>query len=291
MSFSEQDSRKEVSQVDEKLHQAIQELVYAYNFELLAFDEEFLIKSLGRGADAAGLQEPVAYCEHLKHNPEAADHFFKSFHITYTQFFREPLLFAYIEHRLVPGFVQQAPQGREIRIWSAGCSTGQEAYSLAIILDEYLRATGKELRFRIFATDISREALSVAERGEYYESDMQNVKLKYARAYFTEAGGKYTVVKAIKDKVSFAHYDLLDTSSANPPESIFGSFDLVCCNNLLMYYRKDLRMVMLKKLERSLSPNGLLAVSEAERSFIKSNTNFQPVTVPVSIFQKTNFIR
>ena len=280
-----------MSRVDEKLQKAIQGLTHTYKFDLLAFDEEFLTKSLGRGAAAAGIQEPIAYCEHLKHNPEAADQFFKSIHITYTQFFREPLLFAYIEHRLLPSFIQQAPKGREIRIWSAGCSTGQEAYSLAIIFDEYLRSAGKELRFRIFATDISREALSVAERGEYFESDMQNVKLKYVRACFIEAGGKYAVVKAIKDKVSFAHYDLLDTSSANPPESIFGNFDLVCCNNLLMYYRKDLRMAMLKKLERSLTPAGLLAVSEAERSFIKSNTSFQPVTIPISIFQKTGYIR
>ncbi len=232
------------------------------------------------------MQDPFRYVEHLKTNAPEADSYFRSLYITYTQFFREPLLFAYLEQKYIPNLIRQAPEGSELRIWSAGCSSGQEPYSLAILFHEQIKTAGKGLRFRIFATDVSAEALATAKGSVYSADEMQNVRLRHIQAYFTEKGDRYAVASSIKEQVNFSYYDLLDTVSANPPDSIFGNFDLVCCNNLLMYYKKETRMFILRKIERSLAPTGMLTVSEAERSFIKNSTDFQPVSTPVAVFHK-----
>lgn len=233
------------------------------------------------------MKNPLHYCEYLKEDAREAESYFRSLYITYTQFFREPFLFAYLEHRIIPNLIHHAPEGSEIRVWSAGCSSGQEAYSLAMLIDEQLKSTAKQLRFRIFATDISREALFIAETGVYPAAEMLNVRLKHMQAYFSETNGSYTVSRRLKDQISFSYYDLLDATSANPPDSIFGNFDIVCCNNLLMYYSKDVRLSILKKIEGALAQSGFLAVSEAERAFVKNYTAFLPTFIPVAVFRRS----
>lgn len=276
--------------MDEKLFGFIIDLAETHSTDLTAFDEEFLIKSLIRKSDSMGMKNPLHYCKHLKENALEADSFFQSLFITYTQFFREPFLFAYIEQRIIPNLIHQAPEGSEIRVWSAGCSSGQEAYSLAILLDEQLKSVSKTLRFRVFATDVSAESLAAARKGVYSSGDIQNVRLKHIQTCFSESDGRYAVIQRIKDNVNFSCYDLLDADSANPPDSIFGNFDIVCCNNLLMYYKKDVRLFILHKIEGSLAPTGTLTVSEAERAFVKNNTGFQPIIAPVAVFNKPDFI-
>jgi len=275
--------------LDHELSQKIRYLAQVNSVNLSTWDEEFLIKSFNRTSISAGFKNPLQYYEHLIANAQEADSYFKSLYITYTQFFREPLLFAYLEHKFIPNLIRQTLEGSEIRVWSAGCSTGQEAYSLAILFDEQLKSVGKELRLRIFATDVSTEALAIAENGVYSAFEMQNVRLKHIQTYFSETNEKYTVARGIRDRVTFSYYNLLDTASANPPDSIFGNFDLVCCNNLLMYYKNEIRMFILQKIERSLAPMGVLTVSEAERAFIKSNTGFQPVTTTIAMFHKPGY--
>jgi chemotaxis methyl-accepting protein methylase len=96
-----------------------------------------------RGCDAAGIKNPADYCARLKESRPEAEAFFQSFRVTYSRFFREPLLFAFLDQWIIPGIVRRAPPGSEIRVWSAGCACGQEAYSLAMLLDEQLQSSGK----------------------------------------------------------------------------------------------------------------------------------------------------
>ena len=275
--------------MEQDFAQSIRGLEQVYSVNLSVFDDEFLRKSFIRSSTQTGIQQPSLYLEHLKTDAQAAESYFRSLYITYTQFFRDPLLFAYLEHRVIPNLIHQMKEDGEIRVWSAGCATGQEAYSLAMLFDEQLKTTKKGIRLRIFATDVSEHALAIANKGVYAAFDMQNVRFKQVQAYFIESGGQYTVTSEIRSPISFSRYDLLEAGSENPPDSIFGNFDLVCCNNLLMYYKKEIRMSMLQKIERSLAPTGVLTVSEAERAFIKNSTDFQPVSTPVAVFHKPNF--
>jgi len=275
-------------QLEENLSTMIVQTANAYAVDLSVFDDEFLTKSFFRKYEASGMNNPIEYCAFLQENHIEATDFFQSLIITYTTFFRDPFMFTYLEHRIIPALVRNAQAGSEIRIWSAGCSSGPEAYSIAILIDEQIQLIQKEIRFRVFATDISGEVLSIAREGIYDATAMQNVKLKHLQQYFSESNGKYSVSANLKNHVSFSAYDLLDTSSANPPDSIFGNFDLISCNNLLMYYKKEIRLNILKKFERSLAPNGLLAVSEAERAFVKNSTKFQPISMPIAVFYNPN---
>lgn len=264
----------------------IVDIARSCSVDLAIYDEAFLAKTIVRGCDAAGIKNPADYCARLKESRPEAEAFFQSFRVTYSRFFREPLLFALLDQWIIPGIVRRAPPGSEIRVWSAGCACGQEAYSLAMLLDEQLQSSGKGLRYRIFATDVSRTALAAAQSGVYAAADVDNVPLKYIRAYFVETEGRYAVSPHLRERVGFSFYDLLDASSASPPESIFGNFDIVCCSNLIMYYKAETRWFILKKIERSMSQAGVLAVGEAERAFVKSNGLFLPVSAPAAVFYK-----
>lgn len=272
--------------MDGELLQCVIDVARSYSVDLSIYDEAFLEKSIARICDAAGRKDYAAYCEDLKKDRREAEALFQSMRISYSRFFREPLLFALLEQRVLPGIIQRASEGSEIRAWSAGCSCGQEAYSLAILLDEQIKSSGKRLRYRIFATDVSEDALSAAKNGIYAAADLQNVKLKHMQPCFSKIGDQYAVSPHLKEHVKFSYYNLLDASSANPPESIFGNFDIVFCCNLIMYYKKEYRLFILKKIERSLSQSGFLAVGEAERAFVKTNTGFQPVSFPVAVFHR-----
>ncbi len=275
--------------MDKEQMQLVIDIARSYSVDLIVYDEVFLRNSIARRCSSIGIENSADYCECLKENREEAENFFRSLHITYSRFFRDPMGFALFEQWIIPDILRRAPMGGEIRVWSAGCSCGQEAYSLAILLDEQLKSSGKDLRYRIFATDVSDTALATARAGVYTASDVKNVQLKYIQAYFIQSDGKYVVSPQLKQHIAFLHYDLLDATSASPPESIFGCFDIVCCSNLMMYYKKETRLFILKKIEQAISKTGFLAVGEAERAFVKSNSGFQPISAPVAIFHMPGY--
>ena len=279
-------NRRGVFGLEEELKETLLGLARVYSEDLLRYDEKFLVKSFLYGCKKSGLDSPRRYCEYLEQNSAEADSFFKSLHIPFSQFFREPILFAYLEQRLLPNLLNHTAPGGEIRIWSAGCAGGQEAYSIAMLLESLLENAPGGLRYRIFATDISQEAILHAKSGEYLAADVQNVKIKYLQKYLFKSGNHYTVSPALKENIVFSSYDLLDTNSVNPPESIFGNFDMIFCANVMMYYNADARAYILRKMERALTNNGFLILSEAERAFVKSQGIFHPVTHPLPIFQK-----
>jgi chemotaxis methyl-accepting protein methylase len=199
------------------------------------------------------------------------------------------LLFDLLDQMVIPDLIRRTPAGKEIRIWSAGCSCGQEAYSLAMLLDDRVESSDKHLQYRIFATDVSETALANARKGIYSTTDVKNVRHHHMQAYFTEKNGEYAVSQRLKDKVGFSLYDMLDTSVAAPPESIFGCFDIVCCSNLMMYYKAEIRSFILRKIENAVSQSGFLVVGEADRAFVKKNSALRPITVPVSAFRKSAY--
>lgn len=233
-------------------------------------------------------ETPAAYLAHLKNHSEEWATLFASLRITYSEFFRNPLTFALIEQIILPGLAEEKRKtgGGDIRIWSAGCAAGQEAYSLAILTRDFRRAHEKGFFFRIFATDASEVELATARRGVYDAAAMQNVPLKHLRGAFIQRGETYEVVPEVKALVQFSSYDLLDEDSTCPPDSIYGDFDLLLCSNLLFYYRPDIRRLILKKLERCLSPGGYLVTGEAESGIVAGAGGFRAIVHPLAAFQK-----
>lgn len=271
--------------MNEELSKIITVMKQRYGKDISIYDQPFLLKSLERRWIATGVNNDAEYCRCLEKNNMEADAFYSSLHITFSHFFRDSLTFALLERSIFPSLVYHKPEGSEIRIWSAGCSSGQEAYSIAMLLFDLAEASGKELRFRILATDISEEALAAGGTGVYDQSMVQDVKMKHLNKYFAKQGKTYTIVPRLRQYINFSAYDLLDLSTANPPESIYGDFDIVMCSNLLIYYKSDLQRVIIKKLQQAMSANGYLVTGEAEKKLVENVTTLQMIATPSAVFK------
>ncbi|MCX6089475.1 MAG: hypothetical protein NTX88_03675 [Candidatus Atribacteria bacterium] len=234
------------------------------------------------------MDTPVAYLEHLAQDREEAEALFRSLSIGYSEFFRDPLTFALLEQVVLPGLAEKKEKtGRgEIRVWSAGCAAGQEAWSVAILLEEMAAARGKPLPYRIFATDLSPAELTVARTGVYDAVGLQNVRWRHLHTYFTRKEERYTLVPRLRDRVDFSAYDLLDGYSVCPPVSVYGDFDLVLCCNLLFYYRPEIRSAILEKVQGCLAPGGYFVTGETEGGIVKESGGLRAVAPPPAVFQK-----
>lgn len=256
--------------------------------DLSLFDEAFLAKSFDRRLSVTSCNSAAAYLQRLREDRAEAEDFFRSLNISYSEFFRDPLAFALLEQVVLPGFVQEKEQaGRsELRVWSAGCAAGQEAWSIAILLEELNAGRERPVPFRIFATDGSDAPLALARTGVYDAAEVQKVRLKHLRKYFTVAGESYQIVPALTDRVDFSAYDLLAEGSSSPAAGIYGDFDLILCCNLLFYYRPEIRQRILDKLCRALCPGGHLVTGEAEREIVAQHEGLRAMAPPAAVFQK-----
>jgi chemotaxis protein methyltransferase CheR len=257
------------------------------------YDRSFLTKSLEKRLQKASIETSVPYLRYLSENREEAEAFFRSLNIAYSEFFRGQLVFALLEQVILPGLIEEKEKSAhpEIRIWSAGCAAGQEAYSIAMLLDELAMNRGTDIPYRIFATDASEAELVSARKGVYDSSTVLNVRLRHIDSYFTRQGEAYVVAARLQDRIDFSLYDLLDDRSSCPPVSIFGDFDLILCCNLLFYYRQDMRQFILHKVCRCLAHKGYLVTGEAERGIVEQTQGFHAVAVPAAVFQRTDRIR
>jgi chemotaxis protein methyltransferase CheR len=195
-----------------------------------------------------------------------------------------------LEHVILPVLIEEkGKSGRsELRIWSAGCAAGQEAYSIAMLLDELAHKRGIDISFRIFATDTAEAELETAREGVYDDAAVGNVGLKHINTYFARRGEAYMIAAGLRNRIDFSYYDLLDERTSCPPPSIFGEFDLIMCCNVLYYYRSDIRQCILNKLGQCLARGGYLVTGYAEKGIVEHLESYHPVVVPAAVFQRTD---
>ena len=262
-------------------------LARKHGLDVSVYSESLLEKSLARGMAATASPSPDAYLNRLEQNRTEAEAFVASLNISYSEFFRNPLAFALLEHLVLPQLVSQKSGHGELRVWSAGCAGGQEPYSMAILLDDMARTRQPAPpNFRIFATDLSEAELAVARLGVYDAAATQNVRLKHLRNCFVQHGESYAIVSRLKERIEFSIHDLLDRRLASPSGSIYGDFDVVLCCNLLFYYRAETQKFIVGQLCRALSRNGFLVTGEAERAIVEQEGCFQELNPPAGIFRK-----
>jgi len=249
------------------LPQFKQLLKQSHCLDISRYDESFLGNSIKKRIQETRCDSFEDYCDYLEHTHEEGKTFCQSLHVHYSEFFRDPLTFALLERLIIPELIQKKttnPQ-KEIRIWSAGCAAGQEAYSMAILLEEMITSINPGLKYRIFATDLDENVLAVARTGCYSADALKNVGLQRAETWFTRQGENYVVQPAIQQRIDFSIFDLLAEERSCPPASIYGEFDLVFCCNLLIYYQPPYRKLILEKFARCLARDAYLVTGEAER--------------------------
>jgi chemotaxis protein methyltransferase CheR len=251
----------------------------------VAFDSSFLIKSLEKRLIATGNETAEEYADHLTENKDEANLFLQSIFITYSEFFRNPLTFAVLERIILPSIVMKNKNTnrKEIRIWSAACAAGQEAYSLAMLLEE-LKNGNKEFTYRIFATDQCESQLNHALKGQYSADALNNLNLKRVKQWFRKQGENYTIKPELKENIDFSVFDLFNAQLSCPPASIFGDFDLLVCANLLFYYKGEYRKLILEKAEHSLANGGYIVAGEVERNILMKH-NYREVFPQSAIFR------
>lgn len=255
-------------------------------FDISRYDDSFVIQNLKRRQEMLQIQDVSNYFSLLSKSDTECFTYVQSLENNYTDFFRSGLVFAQLEHWILPGLIDQLPANRELRVWSAGCSTGQEPYSLAILLENLSEKRLHSFRYRIIATDFIESALDIARKGEYSQESVQNLRLKDISTYFSYANGMYVVSDRLKRNLAFSVYNLFDSSSAIPPDSIFGNFNLVICSNVLIYYNDSAKQHIIHRLGNSLDENGFLITGEAERNCVSKKSNLCGVTISSPIFKK-----
>jgi chemotaxis methyl-accepting protein methylase len=258
-----------------------------YQKNASVFDESFFNASIRRRAEirkSATLEDYAVLCSD---EISESDSLLASLCVGYSEFFRTPLTFACLEQIVLPDLVEKKKRTgcREIRIWSAACSMGQEAFSLAILYDELLARNPCDIKCRIFATDSNPDFISLAQKAQYPDSSMGKVSLHRIRSNFSSHDGLYEIDDRLKTYVDFSEFDLLNSTYASPKPSIYGSFDIVLCCNMLFYYSKEWRQRILDRLATSLVSDGYLVTGEAEREMVSKHA-FTEVFDRSALFKK-----
>lgn len=227
------------------------------------------------------------YRDYLGREQEERSILEEELQINYSEFFRNSLTFATLEHIVFPSLMKRiiGTKAREFRIWSSACSSGQECYSLAILLEELLEKSPQPFTYRIFATDISRTQIKQAMQGSYSADAIKTMSMERINKWFIKEGTNYTVLKRIKEKIDCSFFDLLNKKVTCPPVSIFGDFDLIVCANLLFYFKPNYQQIIIDKITKCLAPGSYLMTGETERELFLAQ-GFREISYGAAIFER-----
>ena len=196
------------------------------------------------------------YLEYVERNPQELDSLFNMILIGVTCFFRDTLAFVEFE-KVILKILNSKPEGEPIRIWAPGCATGEEAYSLAILLCKNLKEKIANYNVQIFATDIDEKAISIARKGIYSAESLKDMPQDLVNQFFSKKGNQFELSKSVRSLVLFSKHDL----TSNPP---FLKLDLICCRNLLIYFGSHLQKQIIPLFHYALKPNGYLFLGKSE---------------------------
>ncbi|SHN36846.1 CheR family methyltransferase [Mucilaginibacter sp. OK098] len=222
-------------------------------------------------------EEPKEYLTFLRENKGEQDALYNDMLISVTDFFRDPKSFELLCTSIFPVLLLHKTATEPLRIWVAGCATGEEAYSMAICLQEYLGDKVSARKIQIFATDVSEQAISRARTGIYRQTELDGLSSFQVQQFFNKVDGSYQVNKSIRDMCVFAHHNLLK----DPP---FSKIDLVSCRNVMIYLEPVLQKRALNTFHYALNERGYLLMGKSET--IGSSTDlFLPVDKNQKIYQ------
>ncbi|MCL5104267.1 MAG: SpoIIE family protein phosphatase [Armatimonadetes bacterium] len=255
--------RKEIARGDSQPPGALQKILRmlttrtGHDFSL--YKKSTLYRRIEKRASLHQIDGISEYAGYVEQSPEEMDALFRELLIGVTKFFRDPEAFEYLRDEVIPDLVKSAARGGSIRVWAPACSTGEEAYSLAILLRECLDRLRPSagIKIQVFGTDIDERAIKVARKGLFPASIEADVPPERLRGFFTQTESGYVVKKLIRETVVFAPQDL----ATDPP---FTKMDMVSCRNLLIYFSPELQRKVLAIFHYALNPNGILFLGTAE---------------------------
>ena len=197
-----------------------------------------------------------SYLQYIEKNPEEVQELFKNILIGVTSFFRDKEAFKQLEETLQKLIAGKNPRDA-IRIWTPGCATGEEAYSIAILINKILKDRASQYNIQIFGTDLDENAINTARKAIYPEEALANLSPDLKESYFMQVGDNFEVIKSVRSMVLFSRHDVTN----NPP---FLKLDLISCRNLLIYFGNNLQKQIIPLFHYALNPHGFLFLGKSE---------------------------
>lgn len=234
-----------------------------------------LIRRLNKRMEETGIKRYEQYADLLDTDAKELNQLYEDIFIGTTSFFRDANAFRELQ-QIIIRYLEHKKTNR-LKIWSAGCSTGEETYSIAMLVDDILTDLDRNIELTIYATDIDTIALTNAQIGRYTEAETGTVAEQYKDRYMLQDQGQYRIKRYLKSKIIFSQHNLL-----SPPP--FEDLDIICCRNLLIYFNSDTQQRVVDAFYNHLLPGGLIMLGQSE-SAGSGGEFFKPVSTSAKIYR------
>jgi len=223
------------------------------------YKKNTLFRRIERRKGIHQIDKIASYVRFLQENPKECEILFKELLIGVTNFFRDAAVWEMFKNKILPALFEELPQGYVLRAWVPGCSTGEEAYSLAIVFKEAMEIAGnyKNLALQIFATDLDHDAIELARKGAFSSNITADVSQERLTRFFSVESGGYRLNTSIREMVVFASQNVIK----DPP---FTKLDILTCRNMLIYMEPELQKKVITLFNYSLNPGGIMLLGSAE---------------------------
>ena len=263
---------------DPKFAALLEKLHAEHNFDFREYKPGSLLRRIRRRMTQVHVERFESYMSYLDKHADEHIALLNAILINVTRFFRDPEAWDVLRDHVLPSMIDAAATSRSLRCWSAGCSSGEEAYTLAMLLTEYLRGRQDEYDIKIYATDIDDDALTTARSGLYRLEAVKDVPAALIDRYFTPDGQAYRVRRDIRKWCIFGHHDLTH-------DAPLSHVDLLVCRNVLIYFDNTLQDRVVPRFQYAIRPEGYLFLGRSE-SMLSRARRFVPVGFKWRIFQR-----
>jgi two-component system, chemotaxis family, CheB/CheR fusion protein len=242
---------------EDDCQKVLQQLRVHKGIDLSLYRPSTLNRRIKRRMVLHHIKEMSGYARYLREHSEELEALYQDILINVSSFFRDPLMYEYLRTKVFPQLCRDRTTDDPLRIWVAGCSMGQEAYSLAMAFLEFAAQAGTQIPLQIFGTDVNEAMLDKARAGRFTRPQVHEVSEERLRRFFVEENGSFHICKPIRQLCVFARHDL----TSDPP---FSRMDIVSCRNLLIYFEPPLQKKVIPALHYALKPGGFLVLGSSE---------------------------
>jgi two-component system CheB/CheR fusion protein len=265
-------------EADDEFESVLAYLKESRGFDFTGYKRTSLMRRVQRRMNQVGAEGYADYIDQLQVNADEFVALFNTILINVTGFFRDPDAWDYLRDEVIPALLAERSPEEPIRVWSAGCAAGQEAYSLAMAFADAIGVEAFRQRVKIYATDVDEEALSQARQAAYTPAELEGVPEPKVAEYFEQQGSRYSFRKDLRRSVIFGRNDLVQ-------DAPISRIDLLVCRNTLMYFNADTQTKILERFHFALSPRGMMFLGKAE--MLLSHTRiFEPLDLKRRVFRK-----
>ena len=266
------------SKSEQQFESLLEYLKRSRGFDFTGYKRVSLARRIEKRMKTVAVDDFAAYVDYLEVHPEEFATLFNTILINVTSFFRDPGSWEFLAQEVLPKLLAKKGRAAPIRVWSAGCASGEEAYTLVMVLAEQLGLDEFKDRVKIYATDVDEEALSKGRHGIYTEQELREVPENLRTKYFEGQDGRYVFRKDLRRQVIFGRHDLIS-------DAPISKVDLLVCRNTLMYLNAETQARILARFHFALNDGGVLFLGRAETLLTQAST-FEPLDIKRRISTK-----